>query len=212
MFQKITRRNLDKFLEGYATNKKILDIGSGGSSYGRYFPNRLTVDIDPDRNPEIVADAHALPFRDGEFEVVLCTEVLEHVKDPIQVISELRRVLKIGGKVILTTRFVYPLHDTPNDFWRFTEYGLKLLFKDWRIIDFRSETATFSTIAVLLQRIGFQTKLHMNKISKLLIFGLAYIFDKINFLVVKEFGDIQKSQVVENILSSGYYVVAEKIN
>jgi len=84
MIKKITRKNLEKFLTRHATEKRALDIGSGGSSYGRLFPNRLTVDIDPSRKPEIVADAHNLPFKNGEFEVVLCTEVLEHVKDPLQ--------------------------------------------------------------------------------------------------------------------------------
>ena len=174
MFQKITRKQLDKFLEKYATDDKILDIGSGGSSYHRYFPNRLTVDIDPERRPEIIADAHNLPFRAGEFKTVLCTEVLEHVKDPKQVIHEIGRVLDKGGIVILTTRFVYPLHDAPHDYWRFTEYGLKLLFLDWEIIDFKNELTTFSTIGALLQRIGFQTKLKFNMVSKFFVFLYAF--------------------------------------
>ena len=92
MFQKITRKNLEAFLERHKTDKRTLDMGSGGSTYSRYFPNRLTVDIDPASNPEVVADAHSLPFADEEFEAVLCTEMLEHVKDPFQVEREQRRV------------------------------------------------------------------------------------------------------------------------
>ncbi len=86
----------------------------GGSSYQRFFPNRLTVDIDQKRNPEIVADAKDLPFKDGEFETVLCTEVLEHVLNPFKVEEELRRVTKKDGLLILSTRFVFPLHDIPS--------------------------------------------------------------------------------------------------
>ena len=175
MFKKITRKNLELFLAKYATDKRVLDIGAGGSSYDKYFPNRVTIDIDPLRNPDIVADAHSLPFKDGEFEYVLCTEVLEHLKNPVVAIKEMKRVLTEGGMVILTTRFVYPIHDSPNDYWRFTKYGLLELFNDWEIVELRAETKAFSTIGVLLQRIAFQTRLRFNKLVKLKLFALAYI-------------------------------------
>lgn len=210
MFKKITRRNLDVFLEKYATERKVLDIGAGGSSYGQFFPNRLTVDIDPKRKPDVVADAHSLPFKDGEFEYVLCTEVLEHLKDPIKAINEIKRVLKNDGLFILTTRFVYPIHDSPRDYWRFTKYGLRELFKDWNIIELTPETQTFSAVGVLLQRIAFQTRLRANKPVKLILFILAYIFDHINFLIKQEYGDIKKEIKEEEIMPSGYYLVCKK--
>lgn len=210
MFQKITRRNLDTFLEKYATEKKTLDIGSGGSSYSRFFPNRLTIDIDPMRKPDIVADAHSLPFKDEEFEFVLCTEVLEHLKNPPKAISEMKRVLKNGGILILTTRFVYPIHDSPYDYWRFTKYGLQELFKDWDILELIPETQTFSTIGVLLQRIAFQTKLKAGKLAKLKLFILAYIFSHIDFLIKQEYGDIKRKTEEEEIMPSGYYLVCKK--
>lgn len=210
MFQKITRRNLEKFLEKYRSDKKTLDIGSGGSSYGKFFPNRLTVDIDPMRKPEIVADVHCLPFKNEEFEMVLCTEVLEHTKNPQLAVNEMMRVLKKNGLIVLTTRFVYPLHDSPNDFFRFTKYGLRELFKNWEVVDLVPEVDNFSAIGVLLQRISFQSNLRFNKISKLIILIMAEIFDKLNFLTVKEYGDIQKSFAEKNIMTSGYYIVVRK--
>ncbi len=208
--KKLTRRDLEKFLEKYKTDKIVLDIGSGGSSYDRFFPNRLTVDIDPTRKPEVIADAHHLPFENNSFEIILCTEVLEHVKRPQEVIDEFYRVLIPGGRVILTTRFVYPIHDAPNDFWRFTKYGLMELFKNWEIIELKAENPTFSTLAALLQRISFQTKLKANKFSKGTLYLFIKLFDKFDFLVKEEFGDIKRSIKEENILSSGYYIVAKK--
>ena len=104
MFQKITRKHLESFLKQHRTESKVLDIGSGGSGYDRYFPNRLTADIDPERKPEVVADIQDMPFHNGEFEVILCTEVLEHVKNPFLAVQELERVLAPGGALILTTR------------------------------------------------------------------------------------------------------------
>ena len=210
MFQKITRKNLERLLKPYATDKRTLDVGSGGSSYHRFFPNRLTVDIDPARNPEVVADAQNLPFKDEEFEVVLCTEVLEQVKNPFIVEQELRRVTKKGGMLILSTRFVFPLHDVPHDYWRFTKYGLRELFKEWEIVDLQNETKTFSTIGALLQRIGFQTELKFNKFSKFILFVLAYIFDHLNWLLKNEYGNIKRSEREVDILSTGYMIICKK--
>jgi len=210
MIRKITRKNLEKFLAKYATSEKVLDLGSGGSSYDRFFPNRVTVDIDPDRKPDIVADARSLPFKDGEFDFVLCTEMLEHVKNPFEVESEIRRVTVIGGTLVLTTRFLFPLHDTPHDYWRFTKYGLRNLFKEWEIIELVDETESFSAIAAILQRLQFQTILKANKVSKLIILVLIVVFDRINWLIKKEYGDIKRNKIETNIMSTGYYIVCKK--
>lgn len=210
MFKKISRKNLESFLERYKTLERTLDIGSGGSSYDRFFPNRLTVDIDPERRPQMVADAHELPFSDDEFASVLCTEVLEHVRDPFQVESELRRVTSPGGTLILTTRFAFPIHDAPGDYWRFTPYALKMIFKEWEIIELVPEANTMQTIAVLLQRIAFQTKMRLNKPMKALFFSLAWILEHANGLIKQEFGDIRHNRREGGILSSGYYIVCRK--
>lgn len=210
MFKKITRRNLENFLKKYATDEMVLDVGSGGSSYDRLFPNRITVDIDPDRHPQIVADASNLPFKDGEFKIVICTEMLEHVENPFLVEEELRRVVALGGRLILTTRFVYPLHDTPHDYWRFTKYGLLRLFKNWEILEIVSETESFSAIAALLQRISFQSILRFNKISKTLLLIVIKLFDNLNWLLLSEYGDIKRNKIEKDIMSTGYYIVCRK--
>lgn len=72
-------------------------------------------------------DAGEIPFLDNIFDSCLCTEVLEHVPDPRVVLQEIHRVLKPGGRVLLTVPFVGELHQTPYDFWRFTPFGLKQL-------------------------------------------------------------------------------------
>ncbi len=84
------------------------------------------------------------------------------------------------------------------------------LFKNWEIIELEAENLTFSTVAVLLQRISFQTKLKVNKLSKGILYIFIKLFDNLNFFVREEFGDIQRSIKEENILSSGYYIVAKK--
>ncbi len=212
MFRKITRNHLENFLKRQATDKRVLNVGSGADlyNYRRFFPNAVSFDVDPNNKPNVIGDAHALPFKNEEFEVVLCAEVLEHLIDPKKAISEMRRVLKSGGTLILTTRFVYPIHDSPHDYWRFTKYGLMELFKEWEVIELISETRNFSTIAVLLQRIGFQSILKVNKLSKLILFTMAVIFNNLNFLTKKEYGDIARKNVEKDIMPSGYYMVIKK--
>lgn len=208
--KKLTRKMLDSFLAPHASNDVVLDVGSGGSSYDMYFPNRLTIDIDPARKPTIVGDIHNLPFKNEEFTMVLCTEVIEHVIDPQKAIHELMRVLKPGGKLVLTTRFVYPLHDVPHDYWRYTKYNLTRLFSDYKIIELKAESKTFYALAVLVQRVCFQTKLRFNVVTKLLLFGLSYVLSKLDFLVVQEFGDIKKETKDTEIMTTGYYMVVSK--
>jgi len=208
--KKITRRNLEKFLSKYATNERVLDLGSGGSSYNTFFPNRIMVDIDSARNPDIVADAHNLPFKDEEFKFILCTEMLEHTKDPKQVERELYRITAPGGTLLLTTRFVYPIHDAPHDYWRFTKYGLKEIFKKWEVVELRGETDSFSTIAALLQRISFQSILKFNKVSKFLLLIMILIFDRLNYFLSFEYGDIKRTYKEKQIMPTGYYIVCKK--
>jgi len=210
MIKKITRQKLLSFLSQHRTDDKVLNIGSGKYyEYKNLFPNQLTVDIDQKREPDVVADAHTLPFENESFGIILCTEVLEHTLEPQKVINEFERILRPGGKVILTTRFVYPLHDTPHDYWRFTRFGLLELFKNYKVNEIVSETDTFSAIGALLQRICFQTHLKYNKPTKAILFAMSWIFDKIN-PIITEYGDIRKENEVSDIMSTGYYVSAIK--
>lgn len=208
--RKLTRKRLEKFLAFHATKEKVLDVGSGGSAYGKFFPNRISVDVDPSRNPDMIADAHNLPFNDEEFEIIICTEVLEHVRDPQKVIDECYRVLKKGGKLLLTTRFVYPLHDAPNDLWRFTRPNLKFLFRKFSSTEITSESLEFSTIAILLQRIIFQTKVRGGRVTKAFLFIFVKIFNTLDWLVLIRYGDIKRTIIVSEILSSGYYIESLK--
>jgi len=75
--------------------------------------------------PDIFADAACLPFADHSFDGVCCLEVIEHVPDPVAVFSEIFRILKSGGQAWVSVPFLYPIHDAPFDFRRFTEFGLR---------------------------------------------------------------------------------------
>lgn len=76
-------------------------------------------------HPDVFADGAKLPFADASFDGVLCLEVLEHVANPRAMLREVARVLKPDGRAWLSMPFLYPLHDAPFDFQRYTEFGLR---------------------------------------------------------------------------------------
>lgn len=75
--------------------------------------------------PELFADAAKIPIRDKSVDVVLLLEVLEHLRYPSDALKEIHRVLRPGGKLIMSVPFMYPLHDPPFDFQRYTTHGLE---------------------------------------------------------------------------------------
>lgn len=207
--RKLTRERMDEFLKTHATSKQTLEIGAAGNSNAEYFPNRIALNISKSRYINVLADAHYLPFKDASFDVVLCTEVLEHLQEPQRAIDEMRRILKDGAKLILTTRFIYPLHETPGDYYRFTKYGLRYLLRNWGDVDVEDETDTFGGLAVILQRMGFQCDYRI-RLFKYIPLVMAQVVKHLNFLIKKEYGVFYKKIPDENIMTSGYYVIARK--
>ena len=114
-------------------NALVIDVGCGEAPWRPLVRDLgaqyLCLDVAQNSAGSVSAlcKANALPLADRTADVVLCTEVLEHVPDPGQAICELRRVLRKGGWAIVTTPFLYPLHEEPMDFQRLTIHQLRRL-------------------------------------------------------------------------------------
>lgn len=117
---------------------KILDFGCGSKPYQQLFTNAQTyigVDIQNEghshakENIDVYYDGHKLPFEDEFFDSIFTTEVLEHVFNLEEIMSELSRVLKHDGYFLLTLPFIWSEHEVPNDFARYTSFGLKFLLE-----------------------------------------------------------------------------------
>ena len=116
---------------------RVLDAGAGEAPYRELFAHceYLTQDWPSSphaggRGADVVADLHDLPLADGEFDFVVCTEVLEHLAEPAQALRELRRVLRRGGGLLITVPFVIELHEEPYDFFRYTPHALRHLLTE----------------------------------------------------------------------------------
>ena len=113
----------------------ILDAGSGDGRYKKIFINQKYECADIGElernygNLTYQCDIKNIPVEDNKYDAIICTQVLEHTNEPLKVLCEFHRILKPGGKLYLTAPLYYPEHEIPYDFFRYTQYGFKYLFK-----------------------------------------------------------------------------------
>lgn len=121
-------RFVSDFFSRDRTYESMLDLGCGIQPYAKYYQPKASFCIPADYTARstiaVRLSATALPFKAATFDVVLFSEVLEHLADPQLALVEIARVLKPGGKLILTTPFLYMMHEIPFDHFRFTSFGL----------------------------------------------------------------------------------------
>jgi SAM-dependent methyltransferase len=156
--KRFTRQGIDAFLrrELRGVTGTILDLGAGLRPFAGLLPGRtVALDHRPRPQLDLVGDAHHLPFGDATVDAIVCTEVFEHLPDPPAAAREMIRVLKPGGRLVLTTRFCFPLHERPADFWRFTPYTLARLFAPLQPVVIPQHSA-FRTLLVLLIRLAME--------------------------------------------------------
>lgn len=213
LFEKITRPKLDKLIEKYASHKKTLDIGSNKGPYRKFFPNMTCLDIEYMEGVDVVGDAHNLPFSEGIFDIVLLTSVLGDCENPYKVASEVERILRPGGLVILNVPFLYPMNDAPHDYWRFTPFTLKKLFKNFEEIEIVPVLKQLETIGLIFQRMAYQSK---GSKTKRVIFALiARIIDIANldrFIIQDGYTTIDRDQnsTVDCFVTAMYFAVFKK--
>jgi SAM-dependent methyltransferase len=135
---------------------RLLDVGCGTKPYEPFFAPAVAEYVGVDAaNPaaELEGTVEEIPVPDASFELVLCTQTLEHANDPARAVRELRRVVAPSGRVLLSTHGVQVYHPNPDDLWRWTHAGLGRLFGengDWSAVTVTPASGTTACVGMLV--------------------------------------------------------------
>jgi Methylase involved in ubiquinone/menaquinone biosynthesis len=121
---------------------KLLDVGCGKMPYKDYILNNSSVEkyygldietaieYDKDVKPDFFWNGREMPFDNNTYDTVILTEVLEHCPNPLATLKEINRVMKPNGTIFFTVPFLWPLHEMPHDYYRYTPTALQLLLEE----------------------------------------------------------------------------------
>ncbi len=135
---------------------RVLDVGCGDKPYEGWMPlaeRYVGIDVAPGPKVDAVIEpGRRWPIPDSGFDVVLCTQVLEHVVDVEHTVDELVRALKPGGRLLVTAPFIYNEHGSPHDYRRFSAHGIERILdaRSLEILEVRRQGGAGSSIGVLL--------------------------------------------------------------
>ncbi len=212
--KRASRKNLDNFIKisfdkEIAKNRtsKILNIGSGGNLENlikKNFDNVFSIDIDKGRQPDQIIDICDDNFQTKikyEPSLVCCFEVLEHTKNPLKAIQNIHKILKKDDYFLASVPFNFHIHDEPNDFFRFTHFGLKMLFNDFSEVEIKKRNGWLESIFVNIIRLEKEKNILSKIIGK--IFILIYTILLPLIILIQKIIPSEK-------LTTGYYVEAKK--
>lgn len=207
----ITRKGLDYFIEENISNiyGLILDLGCGGIHKTELSNKKRIIgfDVRIGEGVDVAGDAHCLPFRDNSFDAIICKQVLEHLYHPHIAVDEMLRILKPGGKVVMSAPFYYPIHFVPIDYFRFTRYGLEKLFQKWEEVKIEAQYNLLGSIALHLAKFGTARTLIIRILSPLIaiVAMLLMLLDKPFTKIFGKFKHIEW-------LTTHYFLSATKVN
>ncbi|MDO8669451.1 MAG: class I SAM-dependent methyltransferase [Candidatus Buchananbacteria bacterium] len=150
---------------------KVINVGAGSHKIAG------TISIDPYAPADIKAFGNNLPFESGSIDMAICDAVLEHVGNPQEIVAEMYRVLKIGGKIYIGVPFLQPYHAAPDDYQRWTVSGLRVLCKDFNEIEVGVAVGAGSSLAwLIVECVQIFTKNKIIKnLTKIIVSPLKYI-------------------------------------
>jgi len=123
----------DRLMDGQI----VLDAGAGEARHRAHFRRGRYVALDVGYGDsawdysrlDILGNLENIPLRHNSVDCILCMVVLEHTRNPRQVIHEFARILKSGGSLVMVVPFLWEEHQAPHDYFRFTRYGVHHLFE-----------------------------------------------------------------------------------
>jgi SAM-dependent methyltransferase len=175
---------------------RMIDIGCGTKPYrpllAPYVNEHVGVDHQGTLHERAAVDlwgtAYAIPVRDCSFDSAICTAVLEHLEEPQKALDECFRVLKRGGLAIYSIPFIWHIHESPRDFYRFSRYGIQYLFEKsgFEVVELKALSGFWVTFGQLLVYNLYRFNrgpvrwLRLIDGAGLILQGISYCLDKID--------------------------------
>jgi len=197
---------IEKFASGL-----LLDLGCGNvplyQMYQDYVSDNICVDWGSSfhDNPYLDHEANinnGVPLADNIFDTILMTDVLEHISNPELVMGEVSRLLKPKGKLILTVPFLYKIHEKPYDYFRYTEFSLRMFCQknNLDILYLEPYGGTFEVILDITAK----------QLARFPLLSSTHLFLS-RLLIKSRFGQNVSAKTAKNF-PLGYGLVAQKID
>lgn len=196
-------------------NGRLLDVGCGSKPYAKLFcaEEYIGLEIDsPKTRAKGVAnfyyDGITFPFESEQFDSVLCNQVLEHVFNPDFFISEISRVLKPSGKLLLSVPFVWDEHEQPNDYARYSSFALKFMLEKhgFRLISQIKTCADATIIFQLINAYLYKIFINRSMVVQLFLTATVIAFFNIAGAIIGKISPKNTDLYLDNV------VLAEKIS
>lgn len=214
---------------------KLLDLGCGNKPYYDIYSETCDSSVGCDvpstlhKNSvvevECAAEDIGRHFPENSFDSVLCTEVLEHTSDDMKVISNVNKLLKPGGSLLISSPFIYVLHEPPYDHRRYTSYGLKKLLEenDFEVTGMHSLGGTYSSAFMIFHAALLKIFYFIFKKAGLKLYKVSFIRAILNlpelilyniniFSFRNKLNKNKELTVNEMFASPGYFIAAKKKN
>ncbi len=158
---------MKRFSRRFNPSQKVLDIGCGHKPYAKYFSCEYTgLDHSKNTSADIIADSSSIPLPDNSFDGIILNQTLEHTQNLADTINEIKRLLKKDGLCLISVPAAMKIHSLPLpvkeapannfkpdllsywniDYWRFTKYGLIILFRDFYVLNIKETSGYFGTL------------------------------------------------------------------
>ncbi|HPO55366.1 MAG TPA: class I SAM-dependent methyltransferase [Ignavibacteriaceae bacterium] len=194
----ISRKNLFTAIKsfGKAITGKTLDVGCGTKPYEHLFSSSEYVGLEIEttinremKKADVFYDGTTFPFPDGEFDSVVTNQVLEHVFNPEFFMSEINRVMKKDGKLLLTVPFVWDEHEQPYDYARYSSFGLTSILKNagFEITGLKKTANDFRVIYQLTNAYFYKVTRNIPGLKQFTTLFICSIITLIGLLVGKIF-------------------------
>jgi ubiquinone/menaquinone biosynthesis C-methylase UbiE len=198
---------VDSIIKYLSPGFTVVDIGCGEQPFCDLIKgmNATYIGVDIIQNSQntvdVVAPITEIPLTSYSLDLIICTEVLEHVSDTYKAFKELSRLIKPGGVIIITVPFTYPLHEEPFDFVRLTPYQITQCARDnnLNIVELITSGNELEVVATVLDNMWI--RMNSKNFSK----NLFFLMGLISRIVINS-AVIVLSKLVGDYLPKKYYL------